>query len=155
MRAFLDFFDRHLADVISIVSLVGAGTLLSMWAEMRGFLLQRPAAALLVAVGAYAAGFATARAMELRTEWRDRQEKRRRLADSFLCMSRRRKEIVSRALDEGSVNLSSLDPDALALCELGILGMPPIGSRLSGVEYSIQPTVAREIVNHRAEWLDR
>lgn len=76
-----------------------------------------------------------------------------RLSTVFLGMSRRRKELVSRALDEGSVSLSPLDADALALCELGIFGTPPVGSMLTATDFSIRPAVVRAIAGHRSEWL--
>ena len=78
-----------------------------------------------------------------------------RLSAVFLGMSRRRKGLVSRALDEGSVSLPTLDADALALCELGIFGVPPVCSMLCETDFSIQPAVIRAIAEHRAEWLGR
>lgn len=75
------------------------------------------------------------------------------LRRSFMYMSPRRKAIVAAALHDGAVSLPDLDTDAATLCELGILGMPPFGFKLSNVDYSIQPAVADIMRRHRREWL--
>lgn len=75
------------------------------------------------------------------------------LARSFDGMTRLRKAMVVVALDEGGVSLWSMDADALALCNMGILGMPPIAPRLGAVDFSVQPAVIREIRSHRRKWL--
>ena len=98
-------------------------------------------------------GYAAARIVSARSAWAKRRRMDERLSAVFLGMSRRRKELVSRALDEGSVSLSPLDADALALCELGIFGTPPVGSMLTATDFSIRPAVVRAIAGHRSEWL--
>ena len=61
--------------------------------------------------------------------------------------------MVAKALDHGECRASAYDEDALALCDLGIFGVPPIQSRTGKTPFSIQPGVVREIREHRDEWL--
>lgn len=61
--------------------------------------------------------------------------------------------MVAKALDDGEVRAWALDEDATSLCEMGILGMPPIVPRTGEVGFSIQPAVVLEIRGHREEWL--
>ena len=105
------------------------------------------------AVAAALLGYSAARLVAVKSAWARRRKMNDRLSAVFLGMSKRRKGLVSRALDEGSVSLSPLDADALALCELGIFGMPPVCLMLTATDFSIQPAVIRAIAEHRSEWL--
>ena len=70
----------------------------------------------------------------------------------FLGMSDNRKQYVKEALDKGEISLPPLDQDALILCELGILGTPPYGTIHGRTVFSIQPSVIKEINEHK-EWM--
>lgn len=71
----------------------------------------------------------------------------------FLTMSPRRKAIVWLALKDGAVHLSCADTDALALCDMQVLGTPPIGGKTTGVDYSVKPSVVKLLISHRGEWM--
>ena len=139
--------------LVTIAGAVGFGSVAAMAEDARQMLAEHPASSLLLIGAAAMLGYATARIVTARSAWAKRRRMDERLSAVFLGMSRRRKELVSRALDEGSVSLSPLDADALALCELGIFGMPPVGSILSATDFSIRPAVIRAIIEHRPEWL--
>lgn len=139
--------------LITIAGAVGFGSVAAMAEDVRMMAAEHPASCLLLAGAAAMLGYATARIVSARSSWAKRRRMDDRLSAVFLGMSRRRKELVSRALDEGSVSLSPLDADALALCELGIFGTPPVGSMLTATDFSVQPAVIRAIIEHRPEWL--
>lgn len=139
--------------LVTIAGAVGFGSVASMAEDVRMMVAEHPASFLLLTGAAAMLGYATARIVSARSSWARRRRMDDRLSAVFLGMSRRRKELVSRALDEGSVSLSPLDADALALCELGIFGTPPIGSMLTATDFSIRPAVVRAIAGHRSEWL--
>lgn len=138
--------------LVTIAGAVGFGSVAAMAEDARRMIAEHPAGVLLTGAAAML-GYATARIVSARSAWAKRRRMDERLSAVFLGMSMRRKELVSRALDEGSVSLSPLDADALALCELGIFGMPPVGSILSATDFSVQPAVIRAIIEHRPEWL--
>ena len=139
--------------LVTIAGAVGFGSVAAMAEDVRMMVAEHPASCLLLTGAAAMVGYATARIVSARSSWARRRRMDERLSAVFLGMSRRRKELVSRALDEGSVSLSPLDADALALCELGIFGTPPVGSILSATDFSAQPAVIRAIIKHRPEWL--
>ncbi len=139
--------------LVTIAGAVGFGSVAAMAEDARQMIAEHPASCLLLTGAAAILGYATARIVTVRGARAKRRRMDERLSAVFLGMSRRRKELVSRALDEGSVSLSPLDSDALALCELGIFGMPPVGSILSATDFSVQPAVIRAIIEHRPEWL--
>lgn len=139
--------------LVTIAGAVGFGSVAAMAEDVRMMVAEHPASCLLLTGAAAMLGYATARIVSARSSWAKRRRMNDRLSAVFLGMSRRRKELVSRALDEGSVSLSPLDADALALCELGIFGTPPVGSMLTATDFSIRPAVVRAIAGHRSEWL--
>lgn len=139
--------------LVTIAGAVGFGSVAAMAEDVRAMVADHPASCLLLTATAAMLGYATARIVAARSAWAKRRRMDDRLSAVFLCMSRRRKALVRQALDEGSVSLSPLDADALALCELGIFGTPPVGSMLTATDFSIQPAVAKAIVGHRLEWL--
>lgn len=139
--------------LVTIAGAVGFGSVAAMAEDVRVMAAEHPASCLLLTGAAAMLGYATARIVAARSAWAKRRRVDDRLSAVFLCMSRRRKALVRQALDEGSVSLSPLDADALALCELGIFGMPPVGSVLSATDFSVQPAVIRAIIEHRPEWL--
>lgn len=139
--------------LVTIAGAVGFCSVAAMAEDVRTMVAEHPASCLLLAGAAAMLGYATARIVSARSSWARRRRMDDRLSAVFLGMSRRRKELVSRALDEGSVSLSPLDADALALCELGIFGTPPVGSMLTATDFSIRPAVVRAIAGHRSEWL--
>lgn len=71
----------------------------------------------------------------------------------FLAISPKQKQYVKEALEKGKVSLPTFDQDALTLCELGILGTPPYGMLHGNTSFSIQPSVIKEINEHK-EWLN-
>lgn len=139
--------------LVTIAGAVGFGSVAAMAEDVRMMAAEHPASCLLLTGAAAMLGYATARIVSASSSWAKRRRMDDRLSAVFLGMSRRRKELVSRALDEGSVSLSPLDADALALCELGIFGTPPVGSMLTATDFSIRPAVVRAIAGHRSEWL--
>lgn len=139
--------------LVTIAGAVGFGSVAAMAEDARQMIAEHPASCLLLTGAAAMLGYATARIVTARSSWAKRRRMDERLSAVFLGMSRRRKELVSRALDDGSVSLSPLDADALALCELGIFGTPPVGSMLTATDFSIRPAVIRTIAGHRSEWL--
>lgn len=139
--------------LVTIAGAVGFGSVAAMAEDVRMMVAGHPASCLLLTGAAAMLGYATARIVSARSSWAKRRRMDDRFSAVFLGMSRRRKELVSRALDEGSVSLSPLDADALALCELGIFGTPPVGSMLTATDFSIRPAVVRAIAGHRSEWL--
>lgn len=139
--------------LVTIAGAVGFGSVAAMAEDARQMIAEYPASCLLLTGAAAMLGYATARIVSVRSAWAKRRRMDERLSAVFLGMSRRRKELVSRALDEGSVSLSPLDADALALCELGIFGTPPVGSMLTATDFSIRPAVIRAVAGHRSEWL--
>lgn len=147
---------RENADLlVTVAGAAGFGSVVAFAADAREMLCEHPASSFLLAVASVLLGYSAARILFERSAWAKRRKMNDRLSAVFLGMSRKRKRLVSRALDEGSVSLSTLDADALALCELGIFGMPPVCSMLYETDFSIQPAVIRAIAEHRAEWLGR
>ena len=139
--------------MVTVAGAAGFGSVVAFAADAREMLCEHPASSLLLAAAAALLGYSAARIVAVSGTRARRRKTNDRLSAVFLGMSRRRKGLVSRALDEGSVSLSPFDADALALCELGIFGMPPVCSMLSATDFSVQPAVIRAIAEHRAEWL--
>lgn len=139
--------------LVTVAGAAGFGSVVAFAADAREMLCERPASSLFLAVAAALLGYSAARLVAVKSAWARRRKMNDRLSAVFLGMSKRRKGLVSRALDEGSVSLSPLDADALVLCELGIFGMPPVCLMLTATDFSIQPAVIRAIAEHRSEWL--
>lgn len=78
---------------------------------------------------------------------------RRSLAEAFAEMPTKRKAMAARALDDGFVEASVLDPDAKALQAAGVLMDQPKGPTAMRTEFSISPKAAKLMRKHRREWL--
>lgn len=83
-----------------------------------------------------------------------KRQKIKNLERCFASLTNRQRGLVTQALNEGSVNLSAHDHDALTLCELGIFGMPPFTGVFEWIDFQIQPDVILEIRKHRSKWLE-
>lgn len=148
----------------SAVGAVGLGTCAAAFSDAGEMLREHTTGALLLVASAICLGYLAARFVLAKSRWAKRREADRRERDArrrkldkleriFASMPKRRREIVARALDEGSVHLSSFDPDALTLCKLGVLGASTVAGMTTGADFSVQPSVVLEIRAHRAEWL--
>lgn len=146
---------ENLDLLVTATGAVGFGSVAAFAADAREMVCEHPASSFLLIASAALLGYSIARVVSERSAWARRRRTERRLEAAFLGMPRRRKALVARALDEGAVSLSPLDADALALCGLGIFGMPPVCSMLTETDFSIQPAVIRTIGDHRVEWLGR
>ena len=82
------------------------------------------------------------------------REKRDYLRRAFAAMPKSQRELVSKALDHGSVSRKIDDPSALALCDLGILHAPGVTSGCLWADFSVRPSVVSEVSRHRKKWLD-
>ena len=89
---------------------------------------------------------ATARAKE--------REKCDLLERRFSTMSKSQRELVAKALDNGSVSRKVDDRDALVLCRLGIMHAPGLRPDDLRTDFSVKPSVVTEISRHRRKWLD-
>lgn len=137
----------------SAVGAVGLGTCAAAFSDAGKMLREHTTGALLLVASAICLGYLAARFVLAKSRWAKRRRKMERLERIFASMPKRRREIVARALDEGSVHLSSFDPDALTLCKLGVLGASTVAGMTTGADFSVQPSVVLEIRAHRAEWL--
>ena len=91
--------------LVTIAGAVGFGSVAAMAEDARQMIAEHPASCLLLTGAAAMLGYATARIVTVRGARAKRRRMDERLSAVFLGMSRRRKELVSRALDEGSVSL--------------------------------------------------
>lgn len=114
-------------------------------------------ASLFLAIG-YSFGIANRPYSKILREQR-REEKQKdcktedRLRKIFSVMSDRRRAIVLIALENRSVSLPDTDTDAATLCQLGILGAPPFGFKLTNMDFAIQPSISDLLQKHRNEWI--
>ena len=67
-------------------------------------------------------------------------------------LSASQKELVAKALDEGTVHAPSFGCDAAYLRDLSVFVTSSMAGMLSGADYSVNPAFATEIREHR-EWL--
>ncbi len=164
MAKAIEFFKNNFSTVLALAGAVGFGTCAAVFADAREILFEHTAGALLLIVtafslGYFAASFVLAKsrlAKHRAAKEREREAQKEKLAKLervFASLSPRRKKLVAQALDEGSVHLSSLDSDALTLCNLKVFGMSPVAGMTTGADFSVQPSVVLEIREHRAEWL--
>ena len=155
----------NLDVAFSAVGAVGFGTCAAVFSDAGDALREHTVGTLLLASAAACIGFFAARFLAEWSRWAKRREaeerereaqrkKVERLSRVFASMSPRRKKLVAQALDEGSVCLPVTDPDALGLCQLGVLGAPPLVGITTGVQLGVQPSVVLEVKEHRAEWLE-
>ena len=153
MRKIPGFLKDHAADAVTIAGTVGFGTVFAVLGDARRMLVEHTAASLLLIAAAFCLGASISRISCETGSWARRRKRRRLLADAFLCMPRQRKEMVAKAIDDGEVIVWPMDQDVQALLQLGILGAPAVVPVTGSASFSVQPGVAREIVNHRSEWL--
>lgn len=151
-RKLLDFLRNHAADAVTILGTLGFGTVFAVAEDAQRMVEEHATAAFLLTAAAFCLGAAVSRFASEGSAWARRRKRVDRLERVFLSASKRGKSLVARALDDGVVELSPYDPDALMLCDLGIFGMPPMAS-VHGTRFSVQPGVVREIRDHRSEWL--
>ena len=147
------FARENAGAVVSLLSLLGFGSAVAFADDARQALASHPGSVLLLSALAFVAGAALAAWATTRSRWARRRAKVETLARAFASMSPRRRQMVATALDEGEVRAWSLDEDALSLCNMGILGAPPVVPRTGEAGFSVHPAVVLEIRDHRAEWL--
>lgn len=133
----------------SLLGLLGFGSLVAFMEDARAMVCDHPVACAFLCLASACAGYAFATG----GRWAKRRQKEESLRRVFESLSERRKALVARALDEGSVECLMCDPDATVLMEAGILGCPPLVSRFDTAPLAVQPRVVLEIKKHRAEWL--
>ena len=139
----------NIGAVASLVGLLGFGSAAALAEDFRQMVGEHPVTAAMLVLASACLGYFLA----TRSGWASRRKKRRYLAQCFASMPERRRRMVATALDEGEVRAWSLDEDATTLCNMGILGMPPIVPRTGEAGFSVQPAVVLEIRRHRREWL--
>lgn len=139
-------------DGAALVALAIAGALTGSFSTVWDFASAHPAECALWTAALLSGGALLGMVASRLIEFGARARKVDFLRRSFEFMSPRRRAIVAIALGEGAVTLPYLDTDAATLCQLGVLGMPPIGLMLCDVDYSIQPAVADIMRKHGAEW---
>ena len=144
---------ENVGAIVSVLSLFGYASIAALVDDARSALADRPIVVLLLSALAFAAGAGVAWFVLTKSRWAKRRRKVERLTQCFATMSEKRRRMVATALDKGEVRAWSLDEDATSLCNMGILGMPPIVSRIGEVGFSVQPAVVLEIREHRDEWL--
>lgn len=144
---------ENVGAVVSFLSLFGYASIAALVDDARATLSSRPVAVLALSAFAFAAGAGVAWFALTRSRWAVRRKRVEHLSRCFATMSEKRKRMVATALDEGEVRAWTLDEDATSLCNMGILGMPPIVPRTGEVGLSVQPAVVLEIRDHREEWL--
>lgn len=142
-------FRENAGAVVSLIGLLGFGSAAALAEDFRQMVESHPSTAALLVVASTCLGCFLATG----SCWARKLRKVRRLAHCFASMSKKRRRMVAKALDDGEVRAWALDEDATSLCEMGILGMPPIVPRTGEVGFAIQPDVVLEIRGHREEWL--
>ena len=145
---------ENVSAVVAMLSLLGYGTAPALFEDARSAFSDHMGATVLLTALAFTAGAASASFLSARSRWAKKRRKRDYLAGCFAAMPPRRRKMVRTALDEGEVRAWSMDEDALTLCNMGILGMPPIVPKTGEAGFSIQPAVVFLVKEHRAEWLD-
>ena len=144
------------------LALFGAGGIATFFTDFMAMCRDRPWQAIFLAALCLSTGYvlglcnrpsAKAARERRREERKARGEREDYLRRAFSVMSDRRRAIVLIALESRTVSLPDLDTDAATLCQLGILGAPPFGFRLTNVDYSIQPAIADIVKSHKDEWM--
>lgn len=162
MKIILDHASTIINTIASLLAIFGV-TVAPFFLDLNNPAIAIPLAALLLLIGALL-GFRLREKIadtEVKKEIAIKEYEEKKAEDKkiddleriFLGMSDKQKQYVKKALDEGEVLLPSFDPSALVLCELGILGTPPYGMIHGNTIFSIQPSVIKEINEHK-EWLN-
>ena len=145
---------RYFAGLaVTLLSLFGYVSVTAFVDDARQAIAEHPAAVALLTALALLGGAAFSVFLLTGSRWARKRAKVERLERCFAAMPPRRRQMVATALREGEVRAWSLDEDALTLCNMGILGGPPIVPRTGEASFSIQPAVSLEISEHRGEWL--
>jgi hypothetical protein len=157
MRGILKKLDEASTSIISgvVVAAVSgcAGYFTGSFELVASFAMENPAACALWSALAFSLGAIVALLYDKLSKRAMAKRRERRLRDAFLAMSPRRKDLVRAALHQGTVELSGLDMDALALCNIGVFGMPPVANVLGGTPFSIRPEIARFVRDNEKELL--
>lgn len=149
LRAFAKDLKENVDLAASLLGLLGFGSVVAFMDDARRMLCDHPVASLLLCLASICGGYFLATG----SRWAKRRKKEEALGRVFESLSEKRKALVAKALDDGSVECLMCDPDATVLMEAGILGCPPLASRFDTVPLAVQPRVVLEIKRHREEWL--
>lgn len=145
---------RYFAGLaVTLLSLFGYVSVTTFVDDARQAIAEHPADVALLTALALLGGAAFSLFLFTGSWWARKRMKVERLERCFAAMPPKRRQMVATALREGEVRAWSYDEDALTLCNMGILGMPPIVPRTGEASFSLQPAVSLEISEHRGEWL--
>lgn len=133
----------------SLLGLLGFGSALALMEDARATFADHPVPSLLLAGAAAFAGYAAATV----SPWAKRKKKLKNLARCCASMSKKQKQVVSMALDEGGFDDWIYDPEIIRLVDMGILVAPSTVSRINATHLTIQPAFVLELREHREEWL--
>lgn len=148
------FVRENAGAVVSLLSLLGFGSAVAFADDARQALASHPGSVLLLSALAFVAGAALAAWATTRSRWARRRARHEELLRLFAPMSRRRREMVATALDEGELMAApALDEDADALVGAGVLVMPPHASPLRPMPLSVSPEMVLELIDDRDELL--
>lgn len=130
-----------------------AGYFTGSFELVASFASAHPEACAVWSAAAFSIGVIAAVMIDSLSKRAKRKRREELLRDTFLVMSPRRKRLVKEAAVAGVVEASAYDMDALALCEAGVLCMPPIASISGQTPYSLRADSAKFILEHKDELL--
>ena len=143
---------ENASAAISVLSLLGFGSVIAVADDARAMLVEHPASALLLICLAFAFGVGFSELTFNASERVARKRRLDRLSRAFAAMPGSQRDLVRAALG-GSVSTATESGPARALCDAGILVASSVTWNQRVSEYSINPDVVLEILDHKAEWL--
>lgn len=150
----LDEASTSILSGVAVAAISGcAGYFTGSFDLVASFASENPTACAVWSAAAFSAGVIAAVLIDSISKRARRKRREELLRDTFLAMSPRRKGLVRKAVETGIVEASAYDMDALALCEAGVLCMPPIASVAGMTPYSLRSDSARFIIEHKGELL--
>lgn len=146
------FVKENASAAISVLSLLGFGSVIAVADDARAMLVVHPGSALLLIGLAFAFGVGFSELTFNAGERVARKRKLDRLSRTFAAMPGSQRDLVRAALC-ASVSTATESGPARALCNAGILVASSVTWKPHVSEYSINPDILFEIRDHKAEWL--
>ena len=154
MKKLLDTVKKHAYDVAAFAATIGITGIAAVLEDTRTVLSEHTLTCVLMVAASFFLGFTVSRILFVTSEMADKRRKVQKLERIFEVMPVERKRLVAQMLDDGFIETSPLREAPNTLCNQKIFLRPAIPGGALYATYSMNPQVAREIREHRSEWID-